>query len=133
MNTVTRLLVPLLLVASLGGCAILFPGADEDGPRSGPIRDAKVFVTNHNWSDMVIYVQSGGQRVRLGGVTSMSSETFMLPPSVASSTFWLVADPIGSRYTHTTQAITVGPGDTVEYQIQNQIEISTVSIWAEGE
>lgn len=130
MNAIRIPLAPLLLFASLNACAILFPGADEDRPTTVPIRDARVLVTNHNWLDMVIYAESSSQRVRLGSVTSMRSETFMLPASIATNTFWLIADPIGSRFGHTTPAITVGPGDTVDYQIQNQLEISTVSIWA---
>lgn len=116
------------LVAVLGACA---PTSD---PARGPVVEgepALVQVTNNNWLDMAVYAVRSGLRVRLGTVTSLNTETFTVPRALmtGASAFQLVADPIGSSGTFKTQSVSVWPGQTVKFQIENQIGISNVSTW----
>jgi len=101
------------------------------GPAPPRAERATVEVTNHNWSDMVIYAESSGKRVRLGHVISMASEVFRIPGAFASTvaSLRLVASPIGSNSQFATTPVEVWPGQTVEFRIENQIGISTIQVW----
>jgi len=92
--------------------------------------EARVEVRNNNWSSMRVYVMRGTTRFRLGTVTSMNTEVFRLPRSFAgaSGDIRLIADPIGSRETHITQSVNLGPGRLLSFQIENHLAISTVSV-----
>lgn len=92
---------------------------------------ALIQVTNNNWLDMAVYAVRNGLRMRLGTVNSLNTETFTVPRALmtGASAFQLVADPIGSSGTFQTQSISVWPGQTVKFQIENQLGISNVSTW----
>src|SRR5688500_15818689 len=57
----------------------------------------KVQVTNHNWMDMTVYALRDGSRVRIGSVTSGTTERFSLPRGfdLRTGALRLEADPIG--------------------------------------
>ncbi|HEX5438176.1 MAG TPA: hypothetical protein VFW98_13550 [Gemmatimonadaceae bacterium] len=99
---------------------------------SGPVRrtEIPVEVSNHNWSDMVVYAMHLGTRYRLGTVTSMSSRDLRIPPGVAgiSDGVQLVADPIGSDQVYVTEPIVTGPDEGIVFSIENQLSISTYSV-----
>ena len=40
----------------------------------------------------------------------------------------LVADPIGSRERHTSQPVTIWPGQRVEFRIENNLPISSIAV-----
>lgn len=122
---------PLLvaLAAVLLGCATAGGGMDEPVDR----RDLEsiVEVTNYNWSDVHVYVMSGGQRFSLGMVTTNSTERFDLPRQVFGGARDLVflADPVGSVLAYVSEPVIVHEGDLVEWRIQNDLSQSSISVF----
>lgn len=119
------------LVLTLGACA------SREGPATGPLppgaqeQEARVQVTNNNWSDMTVYAVRDGHRVRLGTVTSMATQIFDLPRAIlgAAANVQLVANPIGGRSSIRTPPVSVWPGQTVQFMIENQPGLSNTSVW----
>ncbi len=93
--------------------------------------DATVVVTNNNWSDMTVYAQRNGVSVRLGTVTSMTTQRFSLPAPLIGGTGELhfLADPIGSTQVFRSPAVMVGRGQHVEFMLQNNLALSSLSVW----
>ena len=121
------------ITLSAGACASA-AGGSAAGPESGPYsgqRGATVRVTNNNWATMTVYAVRGTSRVRLGMVNSMATQVFTLPRSVmaGASGLRLLADPIGSNRVFLTPAVYVSAGEAVQFDIQNNLPISSVSVW----
>ena len=92
--------------------------------------DAAIEVTNYNWADMTVYAVRNGTRVRLGSVMSMSTEQFQLPRGMVGTTdMRIMADPVGSRHAYHTRPVLVVPGQTLQLRLENNIELSSVSVW----
>lgn len=125
----TRLAMAFALAGVSGGCST----AMEREPANAftGSTDATVLVTNNNWSDMTVYASRNGTVIRLGMVTSMSSERFALPSHlvVGSGNLQLIADPIGSTNKYRTQPLLVSPGQRVEFVLQNNLALSTLAVW----
>ncbi len=122
-------------VSSALVAGLLISACASGGPRSGALSpertQTRVEVSNQNWSDMRIYAVRGGSRFRLGMVSSMSTQVFRLPRTLANGSegIQLIADPIGSREMHMTQRLTITPGQLVSFRVENHLAISSVSIW----
>ncbi len=93
--------------------------------------EATVEVTNNNWADMVVYAQRNGVRVRLGTVTSMTTQAFDLPLPLLSGSgeLFFVADPIGSDRAYRSPVVMVGRGQRVEFLLENNLALSSLSVW----
>jgi hypothetical protein len=114
-------------VTVLAGAACASGGAvaGERGDRTVMVR-----VENNNWQDANIYVVGSGPRIRLGTVTSMTSERFPLPRTARTSAgVRLQADLIGSNARKVTSRILVNPGDEVRWVLENQLALSSYSVW----
>lgn len=123
----TRMLIASAIFVIAGACAANpDPSADV-----GPTQETKVQVTNNNWSDMTIYAYRGGSRVRLGRVTSFGSEVFTLPKTVlaSGSGFQLFAQPFASKGGFSTDVMSVFPGQTIRLKLENNLGVSTYSVW----
>ncbi|HEX2093174.1 MAG TPA: hypothetical protein VHG28_12265 [Longimicrobiaceae bacterium] len=107
--------------------------ADEPAPAPARREHATVRVTNNNWSNMTVYVVRGTSRFRLGMVTSMTTAVFRLPMVhlAGASGVRLLADPIGSTQTYLTPVLYVSGGERVDFEIQNHLPISSVSVWGQ--
>ncbi|NLG63935.1 MAG: hypothetical protein GX539_16975 [Candidatus Cloacimonetes bacterium] len=92
---------------------------------------ATVEVTNNNWSDMVVYAQRNGVKVRLGTVTSMTTESFRLPVPLLSGSgeLFFIADPIGSDRAYRSPVVMVGRGQRVEFMLENNLALSSLTVW----
>lgn len=103
-----RLLVLALLAA---GCA--HPAQSSSAPE--PEQKTTVQVKNQNFSDMNVFVLATGQRVRLGFVTGLSTQTFTIPADIVriSPQLQFELHPIGSNRNPISETITVMPGDQV--------------------
>ncbi|MBI2456031.1 MAG: hypothetical protein HY704_05045 [Gemmatimonadetes bacterium] len=119
-----------LIVMGAASCSLL------PWKRRGPaLRSSAsaVFLTVHNrhWLDMRVYLVREGSRFSLGTVSSLQSTTREIPASVlgSGSSFQLQADPIGSVRTYTTEPLNVGLGQRVELTLENNLSLSTVSVW----
>lgn len=92
---------------------------------------ATITVANRNWLDVAIFVVRGGQRFRLGTVTSMRTQTFELPETrlPSGSRIQLRVEPIGSSQHLATDLIAVEPGLVVEWDIANVLSQSNYFVW----
>lgn len=141
MRNVRAAVAALAMAVSMGACASASGGgelaparfASAGGGGSAPARvqGATVRVTNNNWKDMTVYMVRGSSRYRLGMVTSMTTEVFPVPRALVGNTggVQLLADPIGSTATYLSPSIFVNGGETVQFEVHNQIAISNVSIF----
>jgi hypothetical protein len=87
-------------------------------------------VANNNQLDVTVYVVNQGMRVRVGTVTSTSTAHFELPLRQIGSAgeFRLLADPIGSTRTVTSEVVHVFPGQVVEWMLAPDLRQSSLSI-----
>lgn len=107
-------LFALLLVAS--ACTSVRSGIDSS---SDPYGDTTVRVENQAWTDVTVYVERPGERVRLGDVSSQGTRTFRLPSGVTFGSIRFYIDPLGSRHGGRTYDINVTPGDQLRLTIPN--------------
>ena len=71
-----------------------------------------------------------GSRIRLGTVGTGQTGHFMLPAGFTTGgSIRLVADPIGSRATYSTEPLNVSPGSQLQLRVENNLRLSTVSMW----
>src|SRR3989442_9686720 len=103
----------LLLIVLAGACHR--PAAAPLNPRA----EVAVTVENQNFLDMDVFLVRGGQRIRLGMVTGLSTHLFMLRPEVVGTGTDLQFEfhPIGGRANPRTERIMVQPGDVIELTI----------------
>ena len=116
------------LIAAGGACA----SAMEERPANAFTGETAttVMVNNNNWSDITVYATRNGATVRLGSVTSMSTERFELPAvMLGAGELRLIADPLGSTNTYRTQPVLVTRGQEIEFTLQNNLALSTLSVW----
>jgi hypothetical protein len=101
----------------------LFGGACRHGVKpntqSAPRAETAVRVENQNFLDMDVFVVRSGQRIRLGMVSGLSTQLFMLRPEIVGSASDLQFEfhPIGGRANPRTETITVHAGDVIELTI----------------
>ncbi len=128
MKFIRSALVAVATAAALGACA----PATEQAARGALESQTTLVVENSNWSDMVIYLVRGASRARLGSVTSMGTAKFRITDGMAGGSFGelrIMADPIGSDRTYTSPVINIVPGSQVELRLQNNIQISSFSVY----
>ena len=103
--------------------ALLSAGCSH-GVKSGtpePQARTTVKVENQNFLDMNVFVLQGGQRIRLGTVSGLSTAVFTLPDYVARSTsVQFELHPIGGRTNPRTETISVQPGDQIMLTVPPQ-------------
>ncbi len=122
--------LPLALLLSAGACA---PIGRKAAPGALQLQrpETTVRVTNNNWATVVVYLVGSGAPARLGMVTSMRTEVLRVPRSLVSNpgSVRLMVDPVGSRHTYTSPVIQVGPGQQIEFNIENHLAISSIAVW----
>jgi hypothetical protein len=89
-----------------------------------------VEVQNHNWSDITIYLMTGGLPQRLGMVTAMGNGSFAFPSQRLNtgSSIRLRALPIAGQ-AFTSEAILVQPGQAITWRLENDLDISSLSVY----
>ena len=85
-----------------------------------------LLVVNNNWHDMRVYAVIGNRRVRLGTVTSMTTQTLEIRAAVIrpDSRLDLEVVPVGSRGAGHIESIDVGPAESLELRIANSLGLS---------
>src|SRR5207249_10022322 len=109
-----RRVVPLAVGLLAAGCH------HAAKPGSAPPRaETAVKVQNQNYLDMDVFVVRGGQRIRLGLVTGLSTHLFMFRPEVVGTGTDLQFEfhPIGGRGNPRTGGTTGPPGGVLELTI----------------
>jgi hypothetical protein len=88
-----------------------------------------VHVTNENYLDMNVMIATGGANRRLGMVSGNGVGDFSVPYSIGTGQgITLSAVPIGGRGSYTTPALSVSPGQVVEFKIGITLRQSTVTV-----
>jgi hypothetical protein len=115
------------LTASATACGFL---ARTPSPDSLLHTEVAVEVENHNWSDITIYLLTGGLPHRLGMVTALSNASFAFPSRRLStgSSIRLRALPVAGR-AFTSDAILVQPGQAISWTLENDLDISSLSVY----
>ncbi len=80
-----------------------------------PVVRTTITVDNQTFNDMNVFVVNGGQRIRLGQVTSHQKSEFTIPATIVGSARELtfLAEPITRRGGAISNAIWVQAGDRV--------------------
>jgi hypothetical protein len=122
-SRLVRVVVPALLLLAAPGCIKHSVIPDEPDVIT-------ISVSNSNPLDMTVYVVNQSMRLRLGTVSTASTQRFTLSLHQISPTgeLQLLADPIGSRRTFTSEEIHVFAGQAVEWVIQADVRQSTLTI-----
>jgi len=86
-------------------------------------------VVNHHPLNVTVFNVAQGRRDRLGEVTAAATASFRLHiRRLPGSELRLLADPIGSTNTTTSELLRVGAGDTVEWVLETDLARSHAMI-----
>jgi len=126
------------LFAALAALAIVGSTADTSGASATSIAEpdttfqvkSYVRVVNNNWLDVNIYAVSGGRSWRLGTVRSFQKIDFEIPRWLMTGSYevTLVTDPIGSRNRNVSNTVLFTPGDMVQLNVENAINMTNAWI-----
>jgi len=123
--------LPALLVAA--GCLLAAchsrpgPGASEPADADGvPLQ-----ISNHNWSDVVIYVVQDGFQSRLGVAAAATATSFTLPRRMLGQAgeLQLFGRPIGAKGSASTETVIVQPGQWVEWTLEDDLSRSAIGVF----
>lgn len=118
-----RLLSLALLTLILGGCG---RRSDPDRPPV-PVSPVQVEIENQNFNDVLVFVETGNQRIRLASVVGQDRASATIPPTLfISGPLVFVAEPIGPREVYRSEPVSVSPGDRVLFRIGPQLAFSSV-------
>ena len=123
-SRLVRVGVPaLMLLAAPAGCIKHSVIPDEPDV-------VTISVSNSNPLDMTVYAVNQSMRIRLGTVSTASTQRFTLQLHQISPTgeLQLLADPVGSRRTYTSELIHVFAGQAVEWVLQADLRQSSLTI-----
>jgi hypothetical protein len=89
-----------------------------------------VEVESHNWSDITVYLISGGLPQRLGMVSALGEASFDFPAQRLNSSagIRLRALPVAGR-AFTSDAILVQPGQVISWTLENVLNASSYSVY----
>lgn len=127
---ILRHIVTLLAVLPTSGCGLLFSREEQPAPTSAVANNILVEVESHNWSDITVYLLSGGLPERLGMVTALGGATFDFSSHHlnSSSGIRLRALPVAGQ-AFTTETILVFPGQVISWTLENNLEASSHSVY----
>jgi len=123
-----RVLIGLVAAAATVPVASACSHTQEAGGEVAPATAIGLHVKNDNFLDMDVYAVSDGLATRLGTVTGNSSRNFVLDATLAVQDFRIVATPIGGNGRASTGAVSVSPGQTIDFTIGSILRNSTVFI-----
>lgn len=92
--------------------------------------EVSVEVDNRNWSDITIYLMTGGLPQRLGMVTALSNGSFAFPSQrlSTSGSVRLRALPVAGR-PYTSEPILVQPGQAITWRLETDLDISSLTVY----
>jgi hypothetical protein len=99
-------------------------------PPSNAPSQVQVAVTNHNWSDITVYLLAGGLPQRLGMVSALSEATFDFSSQRLNTSggVRLRALPVAGR-PFTSETILVLPGQAIFWTLENNLETSNFTVY----
>ena len=88
-----------------------------------------VSVANHHQLDVAVFNVVHGRRDRLGQVTAAATMSFTLHlRRLPTNEIQLLADPVGSPRTFTSELVRVVAGDTVQWTLESELSRSHIQI-----
>lgn len=132
MNGIRSAVAVAVTVLATSACVTANTGADTvDAPARGREAPGMINVANNHWSDIIVYAESGSNRVRLGRVGSMRTAKFPRPRAFVSNgqTVNLVARPLGAQTGYSTGPIPLHPGQDLQLNLENNLRISNWAVW----
>lgn len=111
--------VLVLALASFGACrrGPQSEGAPEPAYSVAPILSIR--IVNHSQLDAIVYLVHDGTRDRLGAVTAATTVSFQVRSRVLSSgEFALLADPIGSLRSTTSELLRTSQGTEFTWTLE---------------
>jgi hypothetical protein len=114
------------LILGVGACHRPRPEVEAD-PTSGEVA---IRVVNHNFSDVVIYLDERGHHSRLGLAGGENTTLFFLPwRRVATGSLRLIGDPVGSSTVLRTETLSVRQGSLVVWTIESSLVQSNAAVY----
>lgn len=114
----------LVLLTMVGGCfkRTIMPSGEDDR--------ITIHVSNNNVMDVTVYAVNQSMRIRLGTVSTATTQRFTVSLHQVSPTgdLQLLADPVGARGTVTSEIIHVFAGQDVEWVLQADLRQSSLVI-----
>jgi hypothetical protein len=123
----------LFIGALLSGgpaCGLLFSRGEQERAEPAQQDNVVVEVESHNWSDITVYLISGGLPQRLGMVSALGEASFDFPAQRLNSSagIRLRALPVAGR-AFTSDAILVQPGQVISWTLENVLDASSYSVY----
>jgi hypothetical protein len=122
----------LALGIAFGGACSRAAQVEGSGEREVIYQAAAVLtvrVVNHSQLDATIYLLHDGARDRLGTVTAATSVNFAVRArSLASGEFALLADPLGSMQTTTSERLHVNQGSEFTWTLETDFSRGSVLV-----
>lgn len=115
----------VLAVSLLVGCSLTGAGAPSMAESASADREEDrttvAQISNDSWFNIGVYVVDSGRRHKLGSVPSYESLTFEIPWDMVSGSgqVQLLADPVGSTTLYRSSPVLIGPGQVVQWTVQN--------------
>ncbi len=121
------LLFGLMLLLVISGCGRALSSPFGGSGRDGPVT---VEVVNHNYSDVNVYSVIGGQSLRLGTVTGLTTARLSLDEDRFGGGWGLRLriEPIGSRERYTSPEVMAFAGGHVVLEIGAELSMSHISL-----
>jgi len=117
--------VALGFVLAAGACSSLRHGNAPDDEADA----VTLTVVNHHQLNVTVFNVAGGRRDRLGEVTAAARASFTIHVRrLPSGELRLLADPVGSRTTATSELLRVNAGDIVQWVLETDLARSHIEI-----
>jgi hypothetical protein len=118
------------LIAGGSGCGLLFSRGQQPSAGQPARGNVVVEVESHNWSDITVYLMSGGLPQRLGMVSALGEASFDFPSQRLNSSagIRLRALPVAGQ-PFTSDAILVQPGQVITWTLENNLDASSYSVY----
>lgn len=123
-----RIMLAAAAALALGACAPAARNAADNSPAQSR---AMLVVDNENYRDVTVYLVGGSTRTRLGSVTSMTTQEFRIPQTLALgvSDLRVEAVPFGTGETFRSHYFRVdGPGQ-ISLKVGQQMQLSTLRLY----
>ena len=129
--TVLRTMLLVMVIAVATSCSAQRGAQQQEAFAPIPEQPVTLTVNNHNWLDVVIYVISGTERIRVIQVTAAGAGEVVVPPRALqhNGEIRLLVHAVGNPATFTSESIVAKPGSTVEWTIETELRRSSLAVW----
>ena len=111
-------------ITVLAGCASAHQDASSISTKNERVT---ISIENHNWQDIAVWARAGATRIRLGTVTTGSTEQFRMPSAFGTrvNNVRLEGHRIGSNDLFQSEEFLVSPGTQLIWKLENQLGLSS--------